>query len=570
MLTRIRTISGGGRDFRLFVLLTVLSAIIQAAAVLVLFPLLDDLFGGTPVDAWPWVLAMVALIGAAWALDILAAHKGLAVGLSLMHAIQRHTPAAILSWPTPVIPRSKAARLRTLLSTGAVEVTSAPVLMVGPVVTAVVFTAALGIGLLFFTVPAALVTLAGGVLMMLALVLSSRLVTRADEEFAAATENLDDRLIDYARAQPSLRTARRVSAGARLVDEALVSARRRTLRLLFWQVPGEILFSVVLQAVLIGYGLTVWLAVDNGTLGAVSAAVTVIVMLRVVEQVTGLSRLSVGIQSLNRTLTEAAEVVTTPVSTPTAASPTPPQVIVTDVDVDFPDGTRGLDGVSLDLRPGTVTVVVGRSGSGKSTLLRTLAGLAIPTSGSVSLDGVAAESSDLRGNATVVFQQTALGAGTVKDNLLAVNPDLTQTDLERLADASGLRGVLEEIPTGWDTPVGELGDRLSGGERQRVGIARALAKPSHLLLVDEATSALDAHNEAAVVESIRTIRADYTTVIVTHRPSTLSVADTVVVLDDGRIIEQGTPAELEAAGGSFAHLVQEWRNSASWRVGRGN
>ncbi|MDN5684844.1 MAG: ABC transporter ATP-binding protein, partial [Corynebacterium glyciniphilum] len=315
MLTRIRTISGGGRDFRLFVLLTVLSAVIQAAAVLVLFPLLDDLFGGTPVDAWPWVLVMVALIGAAWALDILAAHKGLAVGLSLMHAIQRHTPAAILSWPTSAIPRSKAARLRTLLATGAVEVTSAPVLMVGPVVTAVVFTVALGVGLLFFAVPPAVVPLVGGALMMLTLVLSSRLVTRADEEFAAANENLDDRLIDYARAQPSLRTARRLSAGARLVDGALVSARRRTLRLLFWQVPGEILFSVVLQAVLIGYGLTVWLAFDNGILSAVSAAVTVIVMLRVVEQVTGLSRLSVGIQSLNRTLAEAAEVVTTPVST---------------------------------------------------------------------------------------------------------------------------------------------------------------------------------------------------------------------------------------------------------------
>lgn len=212
-------------------------------------------------------------------------------------------------------------------------------------------------------------------------------------------------------------------------------------------------------------------------------------------------------------------------------------------------------------------MVVGRSGSGKSTLLRTLAGLATPSSGSVSLDGAAAVSPELRGNATAVFQQTALGAGTVKDNLLAVNPDLTQADLERLADASGLRGVLEEIPTGWDTPVGELGDHLSGGERQRVGIARALAKPSHLLLVDEATSALDAHNEAAVVESIRAIREDYTTVIVTHRPSTLSIADTVVVLDNGRIIEQGTPAELEAAGGSFAHLLEEWRNSASWRVG---
>lgn len=573
MLTTIRTVTGGGRDFRLFIAFTVLSAVIQAAAVITLFPLLEDLFGPTPGAAWPWVLLMVAFIAAAWGLDILAAHSGLSVGLSLMHSIHRNTPRAVLNWPDPTVTAARAARLRSLMATGATEVTSAPVLLVGPIISAVVFTFALGAGLLLFTVPVAVVTVAGGVLMLLALLASSRLTTRADNAFSKAHESLDDRLFDYARAQPSLRTARRVSAGARLVDNALVSARSRSLRLLFWQIPGEIAFSLVLQAVLIGFGATVWLSYDNGTLSAVTAAVAVIVMLRVVEQVTGVSRLAPGLHSLNRTLSDADEVVTTATRAPAEpagpAGPAaqPPNIALRDLGVAFPDGTSGLNGVSLDLSPGSVTVVAGRSGSGKTTLLRTLAGLVAPSEGRVELDGAGAGTPELRGNATMVFQQTALGAGTVRDNLLAVNPDLTDAGLEQLADAAGLRPVLEATPDDWDTPVGELGNHLSGGERQRVGIARGLAKQARLLLVDEATSALDAHNEASVVESIRRVKADYTTVIVTHRPATVAIADTVVVLDGGRVVEHGTPAELEAADGDFARLVREWRASASWRVG---
>ena len=210
--------------------------------------------------------------------------------------------------------------------------------------------------------------------------------------------------------------------------------------------------------------------------------------------------------------------------------------------------------------------MVGRSGSGKTTLLRTLAGLTPATAGTISLDGHAATEADLLGNATVVFQQTALSDGTIRENLLAVNPALGQAGLERIADTAQLPPVLQHASNGWDTPVGELGAQLSGGERQRVGIARALAKPAHLLLVDEATSALDAHNEQAIVESINRIRHDYTTVLVSHRPAMLRIADAVIVMADGRIAEQGSPSQLEASGGQYARLLSEWQAVSMWHV----
>ena len=205
-----------------------------------------------------------------------------------------------------------------------------------------------------------------------------------------------------------------------------------------------------------------------------------------------------------------------------------------------------------------------------TTLIRTLAGLNTPDTGTITLGGgdnpAEATTNQLRGNTAMVFQDTVLADASLRDNLLAVNPNLTQTDLDRIAEAAMLTPILKQAPAGWDTPVGELGGQLSGGERQRVGIARALAKEAPLLLIDEATSALDTRNEHAIVDSIKRIRHNHTTVVVTHRPAMLELADVVIVMREGRIIEQGTPADLAEASGEYARLLQEWRAAAQWSL----
>ena len=496
-----------------------------------------------------------------------------------MRVIHERVPRAVMAWPASALTPAKVARLRTLVSSGAVEATSALLLLLSPLVSAVVFMGALGAGLLLVSPVLAAATIGGGALVLGALWLSTTWEEGAQEAFSSAMEELDSRLFELAWAQPSLRTARRVSAGRQAVDRAVTEGRSGALRVLGRQVPGQLVLSVTTQVVMGGFALAAWHAYAGGRVGGAGAAALVVILLRVVEQVTVVSGSADALLALRRSLAEVRELVEVPSAGGAAPLDHAPSVTVRNLSVTYPDGTvglgdgcddradgRGAGGIDLDLRPGTVTAVVGRSGSGKSTLLRALAGALPVSGGAVSLDGAVASAEELTANATMVFQATVLGAGTVRDNIVAVNPALGDADLERIAEASQVSELVARLPRGWDTPAGEWGSQLSGGERQRVGIARALAKPARLLLVDEATSALDAPAERAVARALGRVRGDYTTVVVTHRPATVAVADTVVVMEDGRVAEAGPREELEASGGLLAHFMEEWRDAAAWRV----
>lgn len=572
MLRNLHAVVGGGARFWAFVVLTAASAVIQAAAVLSLLPILSRLLGPDPASAGGWLLVLVALIAVAWCLDVVNARVGLRLGIRVMRTIHGSAPRAIMTWPASILTSAKIARLRTLVSSDAIEATSALLLLISPLVGAVVFIGALGIGLLPISPALSAVTVGGGAIVLGALWLSTTWEARAQEVFSDAMEELDSRLFEFAWAQPSLRTARRISLGRRAVDRAMEESRSGALRVLGRQVPGQLVLSIAMQMVMGGFAFAAWRAYADGRVDGAGAAALVIILLRVIEQVTVVSGAVGGLLALRRSLAEVRELVEAPAMNRGEPLDHAPLITVRDLRVTYPDGTVGLGnadddrGVDLNLQPGTVTAIVGRSGSGKTTLLRALAGVLPYAGGTVALDGAAATADELTANATMVFQTTVLGAGTVRDNILAVNPALTDEDLERIAEDSQVGELVARLPHGWEAPAGEWGSQLSGGERQRVGIARALAKPAHLLLVDEATSALDLQAERSVVQALGRVRSDYTTVVVTHRPATIAVADTVVVMEGGRVAEVGTRAELEAAGGLLARFMEEWRTASSWRV----
>ncbi|MGL5930240.1 MAG: ABC transporter ATP-binding protein, partial [Dermatophilaceae bacterium] len=175
---------------------------------------------------------------------------------------------------------------------------------------------------------------------------------------------------------------------------------------------------------------------------------------------------------------------------------------------------------------------------------------------------------DLMRQVSLVFQDVYLFEGTIADNIRVGRPDATDEQVREAGRLARVDEVVARLPRGWDTQVGEGGDRLSGGERQRVSIARAILKDAPIVLLDEATSALDPVNEAAVQEALSALTADRTLLVVAHRLQTVAAADQVVVLEAGRVAEIGTHDELLVAGGRYADFWRSRARAAGWRLVR--
>ncbi|GHD79886.1 ATP-binding cassette subfamily B protein [Salinibacterium amurskyense] len=257
---------------------------------------------------------------------------------------------------------------------------------------------------------------------------------------------------------------------------------------------------------------------------------------------------------------------------PTVADPTTP------INLRKAKGTVKFDGVEfaynsekvilpkfdLELPAGQTVAMVGTTGAGKSTLAKLISRFYDPSQGTVSLDGVDLRKlhpKDLRRAIVMVTQEAYLFSGNVADNIALGKPDATRDEIIAAAKAVGAHEFIEALPNGYDTDVNKRGGRVSAGQRQLLSFARAFIADPVVLILDEATASLDIPSERLVQAGLQTLLADRTAVIIAHRLSTVAIADRVLVMEHGRVIEDGTPQELISGSGKFAQLHAAWRNS---------
>lgn len=574
--TFIELLGDDGPIFRRYVGKLMFYGALCGLTLAALVPVLTDMLNGDLAEAALWLVVFLAAVATCWATRREVEKAGVAVGVAVLQGgrqrIGDHVAELPVGWFTP----DNTARLNQVVTQGMMAVAQLPAHVFTPVLSGVVTPLVLVLALFVLHWKMGLIALLALPILGGAFWLSARLGRRADRAFQRSSADTSQRMLEFAQSQSVLRAFS--GGGSVFLQRAIEQQHATGARLILLSATSILLnmwlVQVVFAALLIAAAL--WLDAYLGNALHVGSVIAVMVSLllvsRFIDPLLEVAGYGETLRGAGVQLEAVREILAaSPLKVPSAPqSPRDASVELFDVSFRHAAGSRDvLRGVNLRIEPGSMTALVGASGSGKTTLLRLVARFFEVSQGQVCIAGVDVRQmsgEQLNAQISQIFQDTYLFQGSVADNIRLGKPDASDAQVLEAARQAGVQEIIERLPMGLSTTVGEGGARLSGGERQRVAIARALIKGAPILLVDEATAALDAENQAVIAETLARLRGTCTLIVIAHQLSTVVMADQIVVLDEGRIVEQGTPEQLTARQGRYARFLAQRRASKGWRI----
>ncbi|MFT4167378.1 MAG: ABC transporter ATP-binding protein [Microlunatus sp.] len=556
----------------------VAAAVLQGVAFLLLVPLLRALFRGDSDAVGSWLIAVVVVAVlyalAAW----FASQVGMRASGAVLDSLLVRLGDRLVELPVAWFGPDRSGLAAGIATQGAMFVSTMPYAILRQIITGFVTPGTVLVGMYVIDWRLALAMTVTVPVMIVGYRWLRAAIGRGDAAHAKAVADASNRVIEFARAQPALRTAGDGSIADRLVEDALQRQHRAYRGMLVSGGAGIATFAGIVQL-----SLTLVLVVGAFLAVGGSADIPTVIALLVLgvrfnEPIVAAGDLGGGV-SVARTTLDQLDALAAVEALPEPVQPAAPA----DWGIGFDRVTFGYGGaLSSTQRPdvlkdlsftapsGRMTAIVGPSGSGKTTITKLMARFYDPEAGTVSIGGVPIPE---LGTAVVeaavapVFQDVYLFDDTILNNVWIGNPELSREEVIAAASRARVDEIAARLPGGWDARVGEGGSNLSGGERQRVSIARALLKDAPIVLLDEATAALDIGNEIAIGEAVDAIRADRTLIVIAHRLQTIMTADQIIMLDGaGGIRESGTHVELLALDGAYARYWHERVDAAGWQL----
>jgi len=584
VIAELRAIVGRGQRRLLlrYLLSTAAYALSEGAAFGLVAPLLDALLRGNTATAARWLLPLGGAVVVGWIAQYVMGLCALRLASAWRRTLYERIGQQVVRLPLGWFDDDQTGRVPQLVGRDVARVAGI-VFLTQALIGALLTPVTIFVFLLVLDWRIALPVLVVVPVVLVMFAVARRITDRTEAAHDAAAAEAGARLLEFAIAQPTLRSTGRSRAGRQGLDDALdaqhAAARREVLGALPSQYLGQLTVQLAFTAVLVA-GLLLATHTSMSPSRAVALMVLGVSFVRPFELVAGVttslraSRASVGRVAAflaGAPLPEPAR--PQPIGTPSTGAPSTgaPSIELDAVRFCYGDGPPVLDGATLHVPAGGTVALVGASGAGKTTVTKLVARFFDVDAGTVRVGGVDVRqlaSADLMSCLSLVFQNVYLLDATIEENIRFGNPGATDEQVREAARRARVDSIVHRLPDGWATRVGEGGRLLSGGERQRVAIARALCKDAPIVLLDEATSSLDAENEAAVQAALAELGAGRTMLVIAHRLSTITHADQIAVLDGGQVVELGRHEELLNAGGRYAAFWHERQRTAGWRLAR--